>query len=436
MTSIARSLLRSSLAVTLLALGIFLLAEPVTAQAPKGAARLIPEKDFTKDGREDARQFQAMRKGEQPPAADVLNRAAQWYVYRLTWTEYQDTSGKAGDRSIRDIAQEAMSQIPAVDARKPLTPQQQQFVRDYGKALTARLREVLKNPRPIVRINAAMILARLGEAGYEEVADVLVDILKDPQESDAIKFWALKGLSNLFALSRGPSAQKFNREREERVVRTLLDYLGRNWALPESATPEEQAAVHYIRREVIRTLAETRYPAFEIATKDKKKTFEALTVMALLRVMHKEGVEPPPTVAEQVEAAIGLCQLQGRLLPGDYQADYVAFQVGRFIVEFVNRCLAERDQSKEPWRRNAARLELALDELREDTNTATIPPPIKEYVHKTFPMNQLKAALAQLAAGQTPSAAELNTLVERNPPKSTSALKGVDTAALKTAEKN
>src|SRR5438105_7705274 len=91
-------------ATALLGLEAFLTADPAPAQAPKGpgAQRLMPAKDFTKEGRDDAQRFQTMRRGDAAPQKDVIDRAAQWYAYRLTWTEFQDT-GRVGEKSIKEI---------------------------------------------------------------------------------------------------------------------------------------------------------------------------------------------------------------------------------------------------------------------------------------------------------------------------------------------
>ena len=47
------------------------------------------------------------------------------------------------------------------------------YIAEYGKEVTKACEEVLKNPMPIARVNAARILAHLGKTGPEEVADPL-----------------------------------------------------------------------------------------------------------------------------------------------------------------------------------------------------------------------------------------------------------------------
>src|SRR5262249_26187929 len=155
-----------------------------------------------------------------------------------------------------------------------------------------------------------------------------------------------------FALTRGENAIRIrDEEREKRAVLTLLEYLNRKSPLSESSPPEEVAAVVYIRREADRALGQTRYPA--LIGKDKKILPEGLTALSLLKVLRKDGVTPEPNLAEQVEAAIALCQLNAELVP-DYQVDYVVAQLGRFLVEFTQRCLEEREFKKEPWRVNVS----------------------------------------------------------------------------------
>src|SRR5262249_27352046 len=84
----------------------------------------------------------------------------------------------------------------------------------------------------IARINVVRMLNRAARDGGEEVADVLVEILrnevKDPSGNavslnDAVKYWALQGLKDLFGLGHvsaehGTPVYLQNKEREKACV--------------------------------------------------------------------------------------------------------------------------------------------------------------------------------------------------------------------------
>src|SRR5207302_1350086 len=105
------------------------------------------------------------------------------------------------------------------------------YMEEFGKRLTACLQEVVKNPKVIARLNAAVILARLAATGQENAVDVLVEILQEPNPKyEAVKLYALRGLKEVFASGRGESPFA-DKERETRAITTLLEYIERKPAL-------------------------------------------------------------------------------------------------------------------------------------------------------------------------------------------------------------
>src|SRR5207248_2327028 len=73
---------------------------------------------------------------------------------------------------------------------------------EFGKALAAALEPtLLESSKPLVRINAARLMAdTAAKAGATAAAETFLKVLANPSEMDAVKFWALRGLTNLFAL--------------------------------------------------------------------------------------------------------------------------------------------------------------------------------------------------------------------------------------------
>jgi hypothetical protein len=334
---------------------------------------------------------------------------------------------------MHDLVKEALDQIIDVRTpRKPPTPAEQAYMEEFGKRFTACLREVVKNPKVIARVNAAIILAQLARAGQDSAVDVLVEIIQDPKEGDAVKLYALRGLRDVFAAGKdeSPFADK---EREARVIAALLEYLDRKPALAKDAPAEELAAVNYVRVEAITALGLSRYPAHPKVVA-KVTQLERPTALALLRVMRKHGIQPEPNLAEQVAAAAGVCRLRSKELD-QYNPDYVAYHVGRFMVDFVSAYNAKGQQlkeTKEPWKIYAHHLITGLEVMKIDLATA----PVSEhraYVDQLAEHADRLLRPIMLSNTANPQPNELSSWLDQNPPKSKMVYKGMPAAIINEA---
>jgi hypothetical protein len=410
-----------------------------TPRGGGGGERLIPEKDFDKE-RDEFKLFQSLRGGDPPVSATnkaTIDRGAQWYAYRLTHVEYhQDGDAtKSATKSMHDVVREALQQI--VDPRRA-TPQQQAFRDEFGKQMTLRLSEVLKNPKPITRVNAGILLARLAETGTEDVVKVCTEVLKNPKEIDAVKHWAAITLKHYFAVKRkaNPTLRPGMaiREADAAAVLALLEYVSRPPPFSEGTPKDEVAAYSFVRAEGYRALAESRYPAV-VKIEQGKPELLGPTALVLLKVLFQDGVTPEPTVVERIEAAVGVCQMNSKILTGDYyQADYAAWLLGQFIARLAEIYNQERQavdgKPTEPWKIHAARLAQALSDLQADVDRT----PASGYVKQMLP--QALPILKEIEGGRTtPNPASLAAWLGQNPPKNTTVYRGVETAVVKTGEK-
>ena len=436
----------SSLAVATVSLGIFSSprseaqskARTPTSQPPatgqsagEGQERLNPDKNWNNDAAE-ARQFEQIRKGAaQANNPELLDHAAQWYAYRLTHTEYQEPKGSF--QGMHYLVKDALDQI--VDLRNPKRPAsgaQRTYMEEFGKRFTAHLREVAKNPKIIARLNAAIILARLATTGQGNAVDVLVEIIQDPKENDGVKLYALRGLRELFASGHGDSPFT-DKAREARVINALLEYVVHRPALPREAPPEEVAAVDYVRAEAIAALGQTLYPAGVNVVK-KVVHIERPTAWVLLHVVRKDGFQPEPSLAEQVAAAVGVCHLHSKELE-QYNPDYVAYHVGRFLVDFAALYNNKApDEKKQPWKIYAHHLSNALTIMKSELAN----PPASEhsaYVAKLA--EQADRLLSPIQKGSTtnPQPNDLSAWLDQNPPKNKAVYKGMAEAVINEGEK-
>jgi hypothetical protein len=340
--------------------------------------------------------IQKLRDGKEPfgPAhKEVIERVAKFYANRFTWPEYQ-APAKSDKEGMHILFMEA-SQIIV----RPTSDAQQQYMSELSKAMVGNLKRVVRNVQPITRINGARVLALLAWAGQEEASDALLEVIKEPNESDAVKLYALRGFKDLFELKQ-PS-----KEREAGYIQALVQYLEPRTKVPAGMPPEEAKAVRYVRREAVRALGQTRYPMVEGA---------APTALLLLRIACRDAsIQPTPNLAEQVEAAIGVCQLDPKLTK-DYNADYVAQMLAWFVVDFTsaynNRAsLAEPNTGYSyPWKLYALRLREAFDKLQ--ANAADLP--TKGAVDAIA--GQAELALDVVEQGRTPKPEALEQWLRSN----------------------
>jgi hypothetical protein len=404
------------------------------AQAPsagEGQERLPLQKDWkSKDGAEELKTFQAMRRGELPITdanRPLIDRGAQWYAYRLTFSEIHEP--KLNDKSLHDVLKEGLDQIVDPKATRQLPAALAQFKEEFDKRFVVRLHEVVKSPLVGGRVDATILLSRLAATGSEEAADVLAEIIKDPKENEAVKYLALQGLNKIFALGYGEGgAPMKNKEREARCIAALLAYVEAKPTLRAGAAPEEVAALGVVRREAVAALGETRYPAISKEIDKKTKAIDRMTALTLLKVMRNDNQPMPPSLGEQVAAAIGICHMQAKLLE-EYNADYAAYQIGQFIIYFL-RQYGERDplaKKQLPWHTMAARLAEALNDLKNDGSDRES----AKYVEKLCA--QAQPLLQDLADKKPVREEAFRGWLEKNPCKNASLYKGVPTAVVNEA---
>jgi hypothetical protein len=282
------------------------------------------------------------------------------------------------------------------DAQARNTMLQQEF----RKAVQTELEVLLANEQqsPIVRLNAARVLAMLADLSkQEETADLLVKVVESPlSRHDGARYWALKGLGDL--IGRLGSGGIKEAKRKEKVAQVLAAFVERKPVMSAAPAQEELDGQRFLRREGVRALAQVREPV--LGSNEKTRT-----AVALARVLRRDAsLMPEPRLDEQVEAAVGLAQLKGG---GDYQPAVAAYHLAAFLREFT-RAYQERKDNRHPWRVSAVRLSEAL-----------------AVMGKSFEADQTVKAVVQMGRevldrvekGQAPNQGALNTWVTSNKPE-------------------
>jgi hypothetical protein len=371
----------------------------------------------------------------------LLEKAAKWYIYRLTHKEFQERRPPDGTsvgtgQSTYDILQRDLYPLIAVPdpTKPPLTDNQIKFMQAFTRALLDPIRKVLVNPVPIARINAAIVLAKLSETQQEELADDLVKVIQDPEQLDAVKLYALRGLKTLLQgepyLDRDVNEVRYktgdtfgDRDREKRCILALIEFINRQPRFSGKPTPAEVNAYRYVRREAVRALGFSRYPA---VADPRTHVISAPTAVVLTRVMRRSGLSPEPSVSEQMEAAIGICQLRAREYLS-YNVETAANHIGWFVVDFADKYEQDRTKGAKGgrWRYDANRLITGLQTLgAESQSNAKV----------TQVVRRCTEVLRNIHGGTPTDVRGLRTWLDQNPPSDPRLYKGEETSAVRPSE--
>lgn len=219
----------------------------------------------------------------------------------------------------------------------------------------------LKEARPIHKLHNARVLAKIAELGQPALAGTLIDVLKDPQQNDGVRYYILQGMGTLLSQVQSPqSTPVLSKDQQAKCAEAIVTFLEQKKGPVKSASTEEIDGFRILRREAIRALAKIHTPAFS----DKVRPALVLARFA----GNDERIQPPPRIDERVEAAIGLARME----PGKdkrYQADYAAGQVAKCLGEFAHMADVERTNKEArtfPWRFYAALLKDALEAMKKN----------------------------------------------------------------------
>jgi len=279
----------------------------------------------------------------------AIDYYARYHTYRFANPLFHNPSGT---KTIASLYQEFDRDVQnLVNGKEKTSECARLFARDvikYGK-------KVLNSRYPLAQVNVAHVLWRSAALGNPELADGVLDILKEPRYNDGVKYWALRGLYDLLKMAVG-HPKLLGPEREEKVAAGLIEFIGRKTdVVPGITRKDEIEGVRVLRREAIRALAQLRIPMCS------KKVIPAL---ALLRLVANEEHMPPLREDERMEAAIGLARLRPDK-DKDYQPAYAAQQIALSLTDFATYYTT--NTLRKPCKVYAAQLGEALDGLKNDT---------------------------------------------------------------------
>ncbi len=305
-----------------------------------------------------------------PQHKDAIDAASKYAAFRLTWGLEREP-GK-----ISEVFRDFNNVLESIHNGKEKTQKTGEL---FIKGVIAHAADVMKTNKPVSRLNGARLLARIADLGPNEtqadvaarlagtngadLTDALTAAIKDPEQIDAVRYWAFRAMSYLLT----PTPPLLPRANEEAALEAVVKFLQeRNKDFPPGTPQAQIDGFLLVRREAIAALAQGRYPTLP----DKSRP-----AWLLLKVAANDGILPAPRLDERIEAAIGVAHAQPDL-DKDYQPDYAAYQLGLFATDFT----AHYAQSKQgavadasvPWTVDASRLDDALGQMKAQSKNAYV----------------------------------------------------------------
>lgn len=386
---------------------------------PAGAADFKEERlEAEKPNDRDLREFDRMKNGtypfdnpneaalREPGAQTVITNAIKYYIYRLTWSEVQE----ARESSMSDVMDEILGGPNNNPSSKIFPPsyitkktddiamkqrrdRQWAFLRLAVPHVIKCSQDVLQNKVLAARLNAARILERVAEWGFESVADPLLNVMNNPREHDAVRLWAIQGLGYLLRdySDKGQLGSDDEKGlRYQQCMRVIYEWLNKASFMPsdviEQMTTPERAAIVYIRKRAIRSLGMSRRALIVDGGRSGVKDGPVAELLAKIMVNVQGSVIPEASWSERVDAAYAICQMSPKLSPS-LNTDVAAYQFAQFLAALGANAVNDPNRSdpakaRQRWKYFAVVLKESIDHLeKEHTGNE----PGAEFVRKLIP---------------------------------------------------
>ena len=253
------------------------------------------------------------------------------------------------------------------------TIHQADYIKAYGDSFVKTFKPTIESQpvSPIVRLNAARLMAVGAASGAPAFAPLITDLLANANTPAEVKYYAFKAAEALLAaydIQKLAGSTPLDHTLKTTDLIALVKVLEANIfdptkfvPFPQGVDPKQPSAelgavVSFIRRQAIRALARVR-----IAVIDDGANGTIQPAYTLARIaMSDPAITPAPGPMDVAEAAIGLCGMQpGNTLMMDAAADAVATGILTFASTLNNPNLDSQVKTT-PWKIFASRLRAAL----------------------------------------------------------------------------
>jgi hypothetical protein len=311
---------------------------------------------------------------EESKHLEAMVALAKYHTYRYTWSENRQPG------TVKPLLDSLDADLSKMVKNKPKTAN---AIEGFAKQVSLLADAMFNNREPLARVNYVRVLLRFAQEGTEEVFDPLTKALTDPNQLDGVKYWACLALKEILWRQHQVPAQTFrdkNNQRQIAAITGLIALIERKPPETVAVMPEdEREGLRVLRREAVKALALSRFPAVE---NDKKQFLP--TAQLLARIISSDGFVIPTQIDEQVEATIGLCRMQSGLY-ANYQPEAAAWFIGKGIAAFATRYVNAENGGERGWKVNAARLNEALAVLDVDiSKNKTLTPTAMTFIKKVI----------------------------------------------------
>src|SRR5262245_25112056 len=315
----------------------------------------------------------------------VAEAVAEWHIYRVAIkTEKNDL-----------IQQDFNLEVDYLVKDKKNAANKRAYINLLGPACVTAVKHVFTSTdiklEPSMVIHAAQLLPIMARLRQDDVSNYLIELIDDPKTNDVIRLHALKAMKEVFPIrtqldlvipdQKGQvedfkdKDQNARRKQDAANVEVLVKYIERPPVKVQNMDPEDLATFRFFRREAITSLAAAGAPAVTAHIKAPRKPLDGLVAPTLLKVLTKNGLQPPTTLHEKIEAAIGLCYLEYPWMP-EYHPDVAVHLVSKTFVDFVSEytkdhgVFAVEGKSKQlphyAFKADGKRFDLAFKKLEEN----------------------------------------------------------------------
>ncbi len=350
-----------------------------------------------------------------PADKDVSKTAAELFVYQFTWRDYYRPKPlRTPQQLLRDF-HDRMKQAGE------LAPGNRVFMDVFSRDLIDAVKYAMKSLKVAEQrqqcVNIAQMLSMLALCKNEQVGDFLTEVVADSKQHPLYRFYAVRGLREFFPVyqvtGKDDLTSKIVQDKRARALQrvgAVQAYIFQKWEFTPGVK-EELDAVIYQRREGVRTLAQAEVPAVEVEKNALGAAIkvEGAVAVSLMKVLMKDGLTPPASLAERAEAAIGVCKLKVQN-QDVYRSDLAVVLVGQLLLDFTEQYVVDYNAAVStkkipllPWRVYAERLTEALKDFqkyspRENETQRKTVDQIKELVAKVTPLLDSVKALQRVEA--------------------------------------
>jgi hypothetical protein len=353
---------------------------------------------------------------------EVIGAFAKFIVYRVTHDSYHNLP-ESGELKPRTAEQDLETIVSDLNSRllvptpegnlSRLTPDQAEYIFEFGNAVDAALADVFKkNPPPIIRVNAARLLSIASKSGAPVHGKMIVAMLTNTYFKDGagkplptppeVLYFALKAAENILAaydptvltgtfINRHSLADTdlvaLVKVLEEMIVNGppvadraasgAVDLTGRPIELAPEAPPmptepgkepakpaapkltnEQINVVRYFRKAAIRALAKVRFDTLSTTGGVEVRPAATLAKVAV----NDPSLSLPATTAEIGEATLGLISMTPSQ---NLNLDVWVYAIGIGMNNFVKPRLPDDKDTSLPWRIMSGRMMAAFTALKK-----------------------------------------------------------------------